>query len=367
MKSLFSVLLFLFCLPVFSQAPAIEDLTFEEDSITKSYNPSGKNFAFIKSKRGTGGVNKTSKADSILALTISDIVLVYSETNSSALANREEANRERWENLLKTYPELFQFSTGYKNVLQYGKSGDSLAMKKAQGFYVYFSSNETKEPEVKAVSETPKEKAQSKGESKSEAVAESKSKKERNKPEVKEKSEPKEKKERKTKEEPKEIKDSKKEEVVVAETPATPVVKKTGYSTPKKAKNPKACRPPFYATGDEDLNNFFKTNITLSKKQKKHGKDLISTVKLQLSFDGSVKKSMVTGLDEELNQQVTAALVNMDLWNPAVKNGLTVKSEVKMTLLYDKSSKSMKPSDIVITPRPGPKCECISDAEMFGE
>ncbi|MCW3077903.1 MAG: hypothetical protein JWO32_2512 [Bacteroidetes bacterium] len=368
MKSLFLASLFFFCLPVFSQAPAFEDLVFEEDSVSKPYNLSGKNYAFIKSKRGSGGLSKTSKADSILALTISDIVLVYSETSASATANREEANRERWENLLKTYPELFQFSTSYKNLLQYGKSGDSLAMKKAQGFYVYFGGNEIKEPEVKTVNEIPKENTPAKTISKSESVVETKTKKDRNKPEANEKAEPKEKKERKPKDEPKEITDTKKEdkEPVVAEIPANPIVKKTGYSKPKKAKNAKACRPPFYANGDDDLNNFFKNNITLSKKQKKHSKQLISNVKLQLNFDGSIKKSMVTGLDEELNQQVTAALLNMDLWNPAVKNGLTVKSEVKMTLLYDKSTRSMKPSDILITPRPGPKCECVSDAEMFG-
>lgn len=361
MKSFIIIFFSVICHSAFCQAPAFEDLNFEEDSITKAYKPSGKNYAFIKSKRGTSGVNKTSKADSILALSISDIVLVYSEINSSSTHSREEANRERWENLLKTYPELFQFSTNYKNLLQY-KSNDTAAIKQAQGFYVYFSSGkETKEAETKPTDEKPN--------SKLEPVAETKSKKEK-KSRSEEKEEPavKVKKEKKVKE-PKEAitKNEDKEVKPLEPEPAPPIVKREGYTIPKKSKDSKACRSPFYGASDDDLNNFFTTNIILSKKQKKHSKQLISTVKLQLNFDGSIKKSMVTGLDEELNLQVTNALKNMDLWNPAVKNGLTVKSEVKMTLIYDKDSKGMKPSDILITPRPGPKCEQKTDAELFGE
>ncbi|MGZ3920808.1 MAG: hypothetical protein ACXVC7_10965, partial [Bacteroidia bacterium] len=244
---------------------------------------------------------------------------------------------------------------------------DTTGMKQANGFYVYYGSNE---PEVKAVAETPKTspKTDTKKESKSEPVTETKSKNKKEKEEkAEEKEKPvKEKKERKPKEE------TKKEEVVknepvVEEAPVKTFTKREGYTKPKRAKNPKACRQPCYVGGDEGLNNFLKESIELTKKQKKHSKDLVSNVKLQLNFDGSIKKSMVTGENEELNKQVTAAIGNMDLWQPAVKSGVTVKSEVKMTLIYDKSTKSMVASDMVIIPRPGPKCECISDAEMFGE
>jgi hypothetical protein len=87
-----------------------------------------------------------------------------------------------------------------------------------------------------------------------------------------------------------------------------------------------------------------------------------------LNFDGSIKKAMVTGTNEELNVLVSAAIKNMNLWNPAVKGGVTIKSQVKMTLKYDKETKGMKPFEMMITPRPNPKCtKCISDAEIFGE
>ncbi len=77
---------------------------------------------------------------------------------------------------------------------------------------------------------------------------------------------------------------------------------------------------------------------------------------------------MVNGANKDLNDLVSMAVKNMDLWNPAVKNGLTVKSEVKITLKYDKSTKAIKPMEIIITPRPNPKCnKCLSDTEIFGE
>ena len=76
---------------------------------------------------------------------------------------------------------------------------------------------------------------------------------------------------------------------------------------------------------------------------------------------------MVNGTNIQLNELVSAALKSMDLWNPAVKSGVTVKSEVKITLKYDKSTKAIKPFEIMITPRPNPKCiECKTDAEIFG-
>jgi hypothetical protein len=65
-----------------------------------------------------------------------------------------------------------------------------------------------------------------------------------------------------------------------------------------------------------------------------------------------------------VNQQVIGAVKMMNLWNPAVKGGLTVKSEVKITLKYDKETHAMKPFEIMINPRPGPKCKCASDAEL---
>jgi hypothetical protein len=366
---LFTCLSFISFSIIAQEAPVYDDMVIEMDSVTSVYKPSSKNFIFMKSKRGSDGVPKTSSADSILALNlpITDIVLVYTEDNASDLAKRELANRERWENLAKTYPQFFQFETNYKSLCQCNYSGDQTAFKLAQGFYIYFPGKEPPKPAAPKVAEKKTETPKAE-EKKSEKVKEEKPKKEKKEEIAKE-----EPKEQKVKEEkPKKEKKKKDEEVVVKEEPAPvveePIVakpKKQGYATPKKAKDAKQCRPPCYEGGDEGLNNFLKEAIPLSKKQKRHSGDLEATVTLMLHFDGSIKKHMVMCADEEFKKQVEEAIKMMDLWNPAVKGGVTIKSQVKMVLKYDSGSKQIKPFDINIIPRPAPKCtDCLSDSDI---
>lgn len=366
----------IFCLQLSAQSPAFEDLIFEADSTTNTYKAKGKNFAFIRSKRGTGGVNKTSTGDSIVAksIPVTDIYLVFTEMNSADLALRDAANRERWENLIKTYPEFFNESPNLYNVCQCNPNGNLEEFKQFQGFYVYFTGKE--EP---VVVEQPKPVAK-KEEKKYDTEASEKSKKtekikeEKKEEESKAEKPTKEEKAAKAEKPKKEKKEKGKEEVVKVETPA-PVVepevkeikpKKEGYSKPKKAKDAKVCRPPCYEGGDEGLSAFLKDNIVLSKKQKRKSGDLVSVVTLQLNFDGSIKKTLVQGENEEFNKQVEDAIKKMDLWNPAVKGGVTIKSQVKMTLKYDNSTKAIKPFETVIIPRPAPKCtECLPDNQVF--
>ncbi len=375
MKSFLAIVLFLACLPLAAQTESVDELEFESKSINNPYKPKNNNYAFIRSKRGKSGVNKNAKADSILTLPINEIVLVYTELNSADAAEREEANKERWENLLKTYPEYFENYPTYINVCQCNAQGDTVAFKKNQGFYIYFEGDEpvAAEPEPTPVAEPEPQKEVAVNNSKPEKSqkAEKPSKAEKKK-EVEETpvAENKPDREERKKEKPAKVKESKKDEAddnVFPEPVKEKPVKRAGYSKPKRSKDPKACRPACYENGDEDLYAFFRDNITLSKKQKRKGKNLVSMVRLQLNFDGSIKKAMVTGADAALNEQVNTAIKSMNLWNPAVKNGLTVKSEVKMTLKFDKETKSMKPFDIINTPRPGPKCKCVSDAELFGD
>ena len=59
---------------------------------------------------------KVPEADALKGAEITDIILVFTETNEDAAGTREDNNRERWENLMSTYPEFFQFSICYKNV-----------------------------------------------------------------------------------------------------------------------------------------------------------------------------------------------------------------------------------------------------------
>ncbi|MDP1801604.1 MAG: hypothetical protein Q8L81_09640 [Bacteroidota bacterium] len=374
MRSLLFITLFAFCMPIFGQTPTptYDDLVFDEEE-GKAYKPTSKRYVFMRSKKGTGGMATTSSADSIKKMEISDIVLVFTETNEAAAETREEDNKERWENLLATYPQFFQFNTNYKNICQCVMGGDAEVLKPTQGFYIYVKKEEPKAVEMKVeptVAKTEEKKETKKEESKKEEKKESKKEEKKEevavaKPEkkVKEKKEEKKEEEKKEEEETSTAVEGPEETVTVEVKP-----KKTGYKKPKVSKDKKACRPPCYGYGDDDLNTFFKEQITLSKKQRRAIKGSLSIVKLSLNFDGSVKKAMVNGTNAQLNELVTVALKGMDLWNPAVKAGVTVKSEVKITLKYDKSTKAIKPFEIMITPRPNPKCtECKTDQEIFGK
>lgn len=379
MKNLLVVFFSIICLSVAAQdAPVFDDLIIESDSLSKAYKAPGKNFIILKSKRGGDGMPKTSSGDSIKAMNITDIVLVFTENEASDIATREVANRERWENLLKTYPEFFKENPTLFNTCQCVKGGDAEALKKTQGFYLFIG-GKAEAPEPKAVAVAKKEepaKVEKKEKVKEEKVKEEKPKKEEKVKEEKvakeEKvKEEKPKKEKKVKEEKPKEEVAKKEEKVEEPVVVEPVVakpKKQGYAAPKKAKDAKVCRPPCYEGGDEGLNNFLKESIPLSKKQKRHSGDLEATVTLMLNFDGSIKKTMIMCLDEEFKKQVEEAIKLMDLWNPAIKGGVTIKSQVKLTLRYDNSSKQIKPFETVIIPRPAPKCtECLSDSQVFGD
>lgn len=383
--ALFAILM-LAGLPLAAQAPTFDEMEFEMDSLSTSYKPSGKNYVLIRSKRGNSGLNKTAQADAVLSAEITEIVLVYTETEAADLAEREEANRERWENLLMTYPDLFQFSTTYKNVCQCRMGGNAEALKQSQGFYVYVN-GEVPAAAPEPVKEEPKPVAVApKAESKTPA-AETKTEP-KTEPKAAEKKVAEEKKvveqqaavadntAVKTPEPPAAKREEvKKEEVKEApreETPAEPVVKKaapqkkaTAAAKPRRAKDPKACRIACYEGGDESLDVFFKDNIQLTKKQRRKIKKSTALLRLQLNVDGSIKKVMVTGADEKFNVMVTGAANAMNKWNPTVKSGVTVKSEVKITLKYDKATKAVKPADVTVTPKLAPKCKCVSDSELF--
>jgi hypothetical protein len=245
-----------------------------------------------------------------------------------------------------------------------------------QGFYVYFPAKEEPkaEPKVEAKKEEKKESKEvvesgKKSKKTEEPVEEKPAKEEKSKKEkkVKEEKEVKVAKEEKPKKEEKSEEVSKKkgkevEEPVAEVKPERP--KREGYTKPKKSKNVAACRLPCYESGDEDLHAFFKDNIQLTKKQKRRSDDLVTILRLQLNFDGSIKKVMLQGANQDFNKQVEDAVKNMNLWNPAVKGGMTVKSEVKMTLKFDPETKAIKPFETMITPRLGPKCKCATDSEL---
>jgi hypothetical protein len=362
LRPLLVLCLFVHCAPSLAQAPSYDELNFESDSITTPFRPSGKNYAFLRSKRGTSGLNKTGKADSIVSLPVTEIVLVFSELTPSAIEEREEANRERWENLMMTYPEFFQFSTTFKAVCQCNNDGDDEAFKKVQGFYVFYTPPET------AVAEKPAVKPSKPAEVPAVTRAEEK------KPATKNPEEKKPEEKKIAENTPAKENEAPKGEVVTGdddeETPTVAVKPKkerpakAAVMKPRKAKDPKACGSPCYGEGDDDLNNFFKENITLTKKQKRKGKKLNALIKLQLNFDGTIKNSAVSGANEVLNQQLAGAVKLMNSWNPAVKNGTTIKSEVKITIKYDRETKALKAFEVASIPRLGPRCKCLSPSDL---
>lgn len=380
LKPLLLAALFAVCLPLSAQTPNYDDMTMESDEMETTFRPSGKNYVFLRSKRGSGGMNKTSAGDSIKGFPITDIVLVFTEVNESAFEEREDANKERWENLMRAYPEYFQTNTNYKSLCQCKIGGDSISFKKAQGFYVYFTpqaapkkaepvavKTEEKKAEPAKVAE-PKKEAATKTTATPEPVEAvqtpaktAEPAKTENRPvetTVTQAPAPKE----EVKEEP-----APEESSSASATETKTVKKSTGAIKPRRARDSKACRPACYGGGQDDLNSYFKTNMALAKKERKKFKKLSSVASIQLNVDGSIKKVKVTGENETLNKKVEAAVNNMNNWNAAVKNGVTVKAEVKITLKYDKSSKSMQPAEIALIPRPNPKCtQCMSDSEIFG-
>lgn len=369
-----------------AQISSFEEIEFEIDSTKAPYKPVSKKYVYLKSKKSSGGMPQNNDANAILALPITDIVLVFTETSAEDLAEREEANRARWENLLESYPEFFQYNSTFKNICQCNSAGDQEGFKARQGFYIYYEGNGpapvepvVSNPEPVKQAEPVKqpepvkqaEPAQSTVNVKAEAPAVTETKKEQ--PVVTNKTPEK-------KEEP--VVEERTVEPVVTEEPEKeePVVRKPakvakaaagskrpGYEKPRRAKDNKACRQTCYGYGDEDLVAYFKNAIVLTKKQKKKGKNINVQVRIQLNYDGSVKKAFVQSDNEVLNQQVQAAIDQMGYWNPAVKGGVTIKSEIRFSLKYDKPSKTLRPSDFIINPRLGAKCPCAQDSELFGD
>jgi hypothetical protein len=397
MKTLYTTLLLLCLLFTGMELNAqttYDEMEFEPDSSARVYKPGGKSYVFIRSKRGTSGVTRTGRADSLLSLSlpVNEIVLVFTELDPGSIEYREDANRERWENLLMTYPQFFQFSTIYKNYCQCNDNGDSAAFKKAQGFYIFYEGNlptpaasaparteaKTEAPSP-PVTKTEKPKAEetpvpARTEEKKTDARKAEEIKTHEKPAVADNTsvaakEP----EPKTAEQPKKEPEpaAAKEETDDSEGPPAKTTRSSASKRPapikpRRAKDPKACRPPCYGWGDEDLIGFFKDNIQLTKKEKKKAKKWIAQVRIQLNVDGSVKKAMVTGDNENFNQKVNDAIKLMNNWNAAVKSGVTVKSEVRFTLKFDKPSKTFRPYDIIGNPKPSAKCPCVPDTEMFG-
>ncbi|HQQ94437.1 MAG TPA: hypothetical protein PLQ93_07770 [Bacteroidia bacterium] len=367
-----------------AQGPSYYDLSFEADSIRMPFQAQGKNYVFVRSKRGVDGVNTTPAADSVRKLQVLKILLVFTEQSPEDIENREEYNMERWDNLILTYPEFFQEKTIYRNICQCSPNAGGEEFKQVQGFYIYYKApelaqavskkteNQVKKEEpaqvVKEESPVVKKEENKVGESGTKsaapvAVATGAAVAASTIPETP----------KNTSETTQAKSEPSRAEPAEAETPAPAKTssdatsrKKSASSKPRKAKDPKACRPAFYGYGDQDLDAFFKDNVVMTKKQKRKAKNVRMELRLQLNFDGSIRKTQIIGENETYNALVRDALKNMNNWNAAVRGGVAIKSEVRIKLVYDKKSKAFKKAELTNNPKPGPKCKCVSDDEIFG-
>lgn len=369
---------FLLASSVLYSQPSYYDLSFDNDSVRAAFKSSSDNYVFVRSKRGVDGVNQTAEADAIRNGTIQKIVLVFSEDAPEDLENREEYNMERWDNLILTYPEFFQEKTKYKNVCQCTPEAGTEAFKEAQGFYIYYKTAE--KPLVKEEKKTEQGQKQAAEEKKEEpqktekaaevavpavvvaagAGALKSNEKSAKEPETK----------TETPSKPNENKvvevDPETEPVEKPVAKAAVTTKKPSSNKPRRAKDPKACRPAFYGNGDEDLDAFFLNSFMLDKKQKKHAKKVEAELRIQLNVDGSVKRVMVICDNAEFKSMFEKTVMGMSNWNAAVRGGVTVRSEVRLKVKYDKDSKGFKKYEMTNNPKPGPKCKMLSDEELFG-
>src|SRR5687768_11487636 len=114
-----------------AQTVSLEDIDFAPtDTLQGSYAiKAGNPYVFIASAFGAEEITKTASLDSISGFLIREIVLVYSRYHKAENFNQARLNEARWNNLLKTYPTLFQHGIArFRNVCQ-DVTGDTTAKK----------------------------------------------------------------------------------------------------------------------------------------------------------------------------------------------------------------------------------------------
>jgi hypothetical protein len=318
-----------------STVPAAREISVSElefklsDTVNGAYKPQ-KNIKhiFIASKFGSPVVEQSKVLDSISGFLITDIVLVYSKYKYSDNFSQSKLNRARWENLLKKYPSLFQSgTTKYGDICQAGFQSDSSARELSHGFFIYFENRADpveRQEEIEKISKM----LEKMGVDTSSSGPEE------------------------------------------AEKPGEAIVPVSGTfgmakpAKPLKAKDPKACRQPYYKNGMPDLQAFFRTSIGLSNKQKRNPEDVTAEVNLRLDFRGQIKSAHVMSKDQQFITQIREALARMSLWHPAVINGVAVKTNVKL-LLYATPKGLVQVKGGLILVRTLQKCPLTPDEQLF--
>lgn len=326
-----TLLFFLSALACRAQPATFNEVAFlPEDTIQNAYTvKQNQLYVFIPSRFGKHEIGDIPVLDSIKTFLVKDVVLVYSMFRKSDQFNQTRLNEKRWTNLLEQYPEVFRNGpTKYHNVCQSGVVSDSAAKQLTHGFYIYFENpadEKKREVEVREISKM----LLSLGVDTSEADAE--------------------------------IVHSGPDEIELAKSPGT---RHSKFRKPMRTKDPKACRQPFFENGRTDLSDYFKEKITLAKKQKRKPERLVAEVKLRLDFNGQIRSANIMARNDQLIQQIKKALSEMPLWHPAVRNGITIKSDVRFLLEYNAAG-HMSLRGNVILPKYLADCGVTPDEELF--
>jgi hypothetical protein len=258
---------------------------------------------------------------------IHEIVLVFSQFKKAENFKQAALNQSRWENLMKLHPALF--STGntlYHSVCQSGVITDSAAKKLTHGFYIYFENRSDDAKRQIEVNEIAKM-ITSMGIDTS-AIPEEKQKEDE------------------------------------SLTAAPDIKRPSRFRKPLHTIDPKTCRQPFYGTGTDDLERFFREHLELSKRQERQGKKLSAEIKLTIDFNGVIRSAHIMCVDNQLIGQVKKALVKMDLWNPAVRNGVTIKTDVRFTVIGDGAGSVIIKRPVIVA-RMLAECGTAPNEEIF--
>ena len=301
------------------------------DTVQGAYKPGTKTkYLFIASRFGSAEVDPSSALDSVSGFLIREIVLVYSRYKQSDNFSQARLNRARWENLLRSYPQLFQSgTTQYGNVCQAGIQSDSTARELTHGFYIYYENRSDAADRNKEIAEISRM-LDRMGIDTSCVASEA--------------------------------------EPVAAPSEIIPV--KPGetasprFKKPMRAKDPKACRQAFYKNGINDVNAFFRSQIDLTNRQKRNPEKVNAEVQLRLSYTGRIKSAYILSADDEFIKQIRLALVEMSLWHPAVLNGITINTTVKFSLMATEKGQ-VKLKGGLVPVRSLLKCGNQPDEELF--
>lgn len=300
-----------------------------DDTVQGAYKPRAKQqHLFIASRFGSPDVDPSRALDSVSGFLINDIVLVFSKYKQSDNFSQARLNAARWENLLKSYPQLFQSgTTKYGNICQAGIHNDSVARELTHGFYIYYENRSDPEERNKEIAEISKMLDRMGVDTSGAATPE---------PAVPA------------------------SEVI----PVKPGSSPPRFKKPMRAKDPKACRQAYYKNGLNDLNAFFRSHIELTNRQKRHPEKVTAEVQVRLSYNGRIRSAYVLSTDDEFIKQIREALADMSLWHPAVLNGITINTSVKFNLICTEHGK-VKLKGGLIPVRSLLKCGTQPDEMLF--